>query len=138
MAVALIVPCDPFGAIDRLVESTKRKETLPDREISAEPRVLYQRWFTGSQIASRPVAKPAAVGLHINALRHRKLSARLLHVALKRALVGDHLFWIDDPPMVVLEKLEVLLVGRMDVERDLKDMPRSSRHLNKLSELVNL
>src|SRR6266568_8331524 len=81
LAVRVVRTLDPARALDRVVERAEAHDPLAGRLAAAPAGVLDEHRLARRQVPDRPVAEPPARGVDVDALRHRELSARLLHVA---------------------------------------------------------
>ena len=77
-------------------------------------------------------------GLHVYALRHRELGAGFLDVAAERERIAGYRSGVDQPPSVLVHRLDVSAVGGIDGERDLERLRRRPRQRRELSEFVRL
>src|SRR5439155_13513730 len=134
----VVVGCDGLGTGDRLLERAESEEPLVGGNRLAESRVLDERRLAGGQIAGRPVAEPARVRLDVDALGNRELGRRTLNVAPKQVWIARDRARVDQAPAVCLERLQIALLRRMDVERELEGLRRTLRQLDDLPELVEL
>src|SRR5262249_56061156 len=92
----------------------------------------------GSGVGRGGVTDPATAGRYIDSLGDREFGARVLHIPTECGRIGRGGSGIHDSPTVVLQRPPILLVGRMDVQRDLKLLPGQLGKFDKFSELVNL
>src|SRR6185436_5371134 len=88
------------------------------------------------QVSNGSIAEPTAICIYIHALSDRELGARILHVLAKRIRRIRDLPWIKNPPAMTVKRVQVLLVSRINVQRDLKLSSAPLRQLKQLSKLV--
>ena len=89
-----------ISTLNSLIKGAKREQTFAGWNVSAETRILHQCGPARSEIADRPVAKPPAVGIHIDALSDREFRPGSLHVATEVVGRCSHPLWIHDLPIV--------------------------------------
>src|SRR5438874_8011046 len=136
-AVLGVTVRDVGGSCDGLLERPERDEAVTDGQGVAEARVLYERRTARGQIACGAVAEPAAPGLHVDPLRDGELGPRSLHIGAKGIGVASRRPWVDYPPAVIAECVQIRGVGRVYVKRDLEALIRAHRKVDELAELVD-
>src|SRR5262245_4377512 len=103
--MALVIAGNAVGTLNRLVDGSEGDQSLTHRVVTAESRVLDESRFSRCQIAYGAVAKPAAIGLDVNALGSGKLRTRILNVAAVGVWGICDLVGVGDPPPVLPQRV---------------------------------
>src|SRR5712691_4996796 len=101
--------------------------------MAAQTGVLHKGWLSGSQIAGRAIAEPAAIGLDVDPLRDRKLGTRVLNVAAERVGSAGGFARIRDAPPMPAQSFPVLFIAGVDAERDFELLGSALREGNELT-----
>src|SRR6516165_9779754 len=133
-----VVACDPLGAGDGFLHRAEGHQALAHRVVAAEASVLHEYRSARGQVADRPVAEPAALRLDVDPLGDREFRTRGLNILTEGNRSGCHDPGIDDVPSVTAERNHVLLVGRIDVQRDFESLRHALREFDELPEFMGL
>src|ERR1041385_6157737 len=110
----LVSADDAFNAFHRLFECPEGDQAFTDWDLAAKTGILNQRPLPRGKIPNGPVAEPAAARIDINPLGDRELRARILHIPPEIIGGSRDLFWVDYPPIIVPQCLQVFLVSGMN------------------------
>src|SRR3954453_1319582 len=81
--VTLVVGGDQAGPRFRFGDIPERQQSFADGVVASEAGVLDEGRLSGCEVADGAVAEPAAVRLHVDALRDRELGPRALDEVAK-------------------------------------------------------
>src|SRR6185369_4873892 len=96
----LIVSHDSSRPFNGFGEVPERQQPVAGWVTAAETRILDQGRFSRSQVTYGPVAKPAAIGFHVETLRDRELRSGTLDEAAKAIRGPCSAHWVHDTPAI--------------------------------------
>src|SRR5439155_4695221 len=127
-AMPSIITVDLVNGVGCGVDVVNGEQTLARRDRCSEGSVLCDHWLARSEVASVPLAEPAAAKSDILILGHGELTARGLYVVtIRPERIERHRKRRYNAPAVPFHERDVLVVG---LQGKLKGLRRSGRQVD--------